>query len=230
MSSDINQLSGARSIGSKRLSILLVLLALLLSALLIPLKPTELVPSASSWKIAKEFFLAAFNPAWSYEAPSALQDYSLWQKVGTACWTTLKFATATTALSLLIGLPLGIAGSRLWSKKSKQAGVASRPLHYLSRGARVLQALLRSVHELIWAMIFLAALGVSEAVAVVAVAIPYSGVLGKIFSEIIDETPTSANTAVTAIGGNALPNFFQTILPRVAPDMLSYLFYRFECA
>ena len=56
-------------------------------------------------------------------------------------------------------------------------------------------SLLRSVHELIWAMVFLAAMGRSELVAVVALAIPYAGTFAKVFSEMIEESPRDAGRA-----------------------------------
>jgi len=61
-------------------------------------------------------------------------------------------------------------------------------INYLFVGSVVIAAM-RSVHELLWAMLFLAAMGLSPATAVVAIAIPYGGTLAKIFSEMVDESP-----------------------------------------
>ena len=45
----------------------------------------------------------------------------------------------------------------------------------------------RSVHELMWALLFLSAVGTSPLAAVLAMALPYGGTLAKIFSELLDE-------------------------------------------
>jgi phosphonate transport system permease protein len=86
------------------------------------------------------------------------------------------------------------------------------------------------VHELLWAIVFLAALGLNNASAVVAIAIPYSGVLAKVFSEILDEAPDDAAFALRSVGAPPLRAFLFGRLARALPDMAAYSFYRFECA
>ena len=95
---------------------------------------------------------------------------------------------------------------------------------------RVLIALMRSVHELLWAVLFLAALGFNSFAAVVAIAIPYGGTLAKIFSEMIDESSRDSAHGLRAIGASPLVVFGIGLLPRALPDMVAYTFYRSECA
>ena len=66
--------------------------------------------------------------------------------------------------------------------------------------------------------------------AVIAVAIPFSGILAKIYSEMIEEHARDAQQALRAIGAGALAGFVIGLLPRALPDLLSYTFYRLECA
>jgi phosphonate transport system permease protein len=91
-------------------------------------------------------------------------------------------------------------------------------------------ALMRSVHELLWALLFLAAMGISPAAAVLAIAIPYGGTLAKIVSEMLDESPPQSADALRALGATRLQVFLFGRLPRALPDILAYAFYRFECA
>jgi phosphonate transport system permease protein len=97
-------------------------------------------------------------------------------------------------------------------------------------GCRTVIALMRSVHELIWAVLFLAAMGMSNLAAVIAIAIPYGGTLAKIFSEMIDEVPRDAARALRAVGATGAQRFCFGLLPRALPDMTAHTFYRFECA
>ena len=84
--------------------------------------------------------------------------------------------------------------------------------------------------ELLWALLFLCAFGLSNANAVLAIAIPYGGTLAKIFSEMIDEAPRDAAEALRATGASPGQVFAFGLLPRALPDMAAYAFYRFECA
>jgi phosphonate transport system permease protein len=64
----------------------------------------------------------------------------------------------------------------------------------------------------------------------IAIALPFSGTLGKVFSEIIDEEARDAAQALKAIGHGPVQTFLVGILPRAMPNLVSYSFYRFECA
>jgi phosphonate transport system permease protein len=96
--------------------------------------------------------------------------------------------------------------------------------------ARVLIVVMRSVHELLWAVLFLAAFGLNTAGAVAAIAIPYAGTLAKIFSEMVEEAPRDAAHALRDAGAGPLTVFCFGLVPRALPDLGAYAFYRFECA
>jgi len=95
---------------------------------------------------------------------------------------------------------------------------------------RALIAFMRSIHELLWAVLFLAAMGMSPLSAVIAIAIPYTGTLAKVFSEMLDEAPRGAAEALRAAGASSAQVFLFGLLPRALPDICAYTFYRFECA
>jgi phosphonate transport system permease protein len=89
---------------------------------------------------------------------------------------------------------------------------------------------MRSLHELLWAVLFLAALGLNSAAAMISIAIPFAGPLAKVGSEMIDETSSRPSRALAGVGAGRFTTLFVGVLPGAAPDLLSYAFYRFECA
>jgi phosphonate transport system permease protein len=114
-----------------------------------------------------------------------------------------------------------------------------RALHELQRrglqpiaygSARLSILLMRSVHELLFAVLFLAAVGLTPFSGVLAIAIPFSGTLAKVFSEMMEEAPRSATKALQQAGASRLQVLLFAILPASLPDMASYSLYRLECA
>ena len=65
---------------------------------------------------------------------------------------------------------------------------------------------------------------------ILALAIPYAGILGRIYSEILVDVPQQPLNALRASGASEFKVFLYGRLPMALPDMLSYTFYRLECA
>lgn len=225
-------------LGTRRGVLLVIMLAGLWSAYYLHLTPSGLIPSSGGLKLAGEFFGAAATPAFSYEGefvPEAALP--LWVKTLKAAATTIIFAVAATSLSMTLGLPLGFLASSAWWADECPGGRSwwlrwfRRTLPSLAHGAtRTGIGLMRSVHELIWAVLFLAAMGLSPLAAVLAIAIPYTGILAKICSEMIDEAPRDSALALRASGASGIQVFVFGLLPRAVPDLIAYSLYRFECA
>ena len=91
-------------------------------------------------------------------------------------------------------------------------------------------SLARSIHELIWALLIISAMGVSPIAGMIALAIPFSGTLGKVFSELVDEESLLAARALKSIGHRPVQTFLTGILPGALPNLITYSLYRFECA
>tara|TARA_B100000941_G_scaffold277594_1_gene241240 strand:+ start:1139 stop:2545 length:1407 start_codon:yes stop_codon:yes gene_type:complete len=79
-------------------------------------------------------------------------------------------------------------------------------------------------------LFFLSALGDAPIAACVALALPFAGTLGKVFSELIDEQSQESRSALMATGASPLQAFVSALLPSAVPEMLTYTVYRFECA
>ena len=88
-------------------------------------------------------------------------------------------------------------------------------------------AFLRSIHEIFWALIFLQIFGLNILTALLAIIIPYSAILAKVYSEILEENDTYDNKLR---GKNFISFYFYTKVPDAFIHLLTYTSYRFECA
>lgn len=189
-------------------------------------RPAELIPNEGGRAAAGDFLAGAFNPAFDFEEDGEIRgkEVSFLEKVGKSLLLTVRYAVVAMSLAVVIGIVGGILGSRAWW---------SRPnwfLRTLRIGVRLISTAIRSVHELMWALLFLAALGTSPLVAVVAMALPYGGTLAKVFSELLDENASSAAEVVRSTGGSGFSAFFAGVVTRALPDLATYTLYRLECA
>lgn len=87
---------------------------------------------------------------------------------------------------------------------------------------------LRSIHELFWALLLIQVFGLGPATGVLAIAIPYSGIFAKVFAEIIEEADLAAER-VLPNGTSAISAFAFARLPEVAERFKTYTLYRLEC-
>ena len=144
-------------------------------------------------------------------------------------WTTIAIATAGMALAMLFAVPFALAASSALSISSltgpmNPAGLVIRQL------IRWFLIVLRSVPELIWALIFVRVVGLGPAAGVLAIAVTYTGMLGKIYGEILESGDTQASRALLIGGGSRLQAFFYGLLPQNITELSSYTVYRWECA
>ncbi|MBM3926058.1 MAG: ABC transporter permease subunit [SAR202 cluster bacterium] len=140
-----------------------------------------------------------------------------------SAWQTVAYAVAGMCLALAIGFPLGVLASGALAR--------SRGARWASAGGfRFTLGFLRSIHELVWAWLFVVALGLSPMAAVLALGIPYGGILGRIYADILNDVPEQPLRALRSSGASEWKVLLFGRLPMAMPDMLSYSFYRFECA
>ena len=141
----------------------------------------------------------------------------------TSGWQTLAYATAGMTVALLIALPLGVLASGVLFR--------NRWIRLIIMPAmRSILGFLRAIHELVWAWLFVAAIGLSPYAAILALGLPYGGILGRIFADFLNDVPAAPLTALRNSGASEAQVFFYGRLPMAMADMLSYTMYRFECA
>jgi phosphonate transport system permease protein len=97
------------------------------------------------------------------------------------------------------------------------------------RPIRLFCAFIRSIHELFWALIFLQLFGLSTLTAVLAIAIPYTGIFAKVYAEILEESDQSA-WEVLPSNSSWLSAFAYARLPAAIFHFKTYSLYRMECA
>ncbi|MPY83618.1 MAG: ABC transporter permease subunit [Actinophytocola sp.] len=147
---------------------------------------------------------------------------------GTEMVTTLAYAVLGTALSLVIGLIGGVLGSQTWWSSGVRSGRGRRLAGWMF--ARAVLVVPRGIHEVVWGLFFLVVFGIDPIVAVLAIGIPFGAVTAKVFSELLDETGRKPYTALLAAGSGKWSAMLYGLLPPALPDLISYSFYRFECA
>ncbi|MGV8900536.1 MAG: PhnE/PtxC family ABC transporter permease [Burkholderiaceae bacterium] len=147
-----------------------------------------------------------------------------------ATWQTVAMATAGLTLALLGAIPLtllvtqALSISRLGSGRMRLAGTLIR------HSARWLLVLLRSVPELVWALLFVRIVGLGPTAGVLAIALTYCGMLGKVYAEILESTDAHATESLLKNGSSRLAALLYGTLPAAASELVSYTTYRWECA
>ncbi|MBI3286319.1 MAG: ABC transporter permease [Burkholderiales bacterium] len=167
-------------------------------------------------------FLAAFFP------PAHSADF-LWL-VLEATWQTVAIATAGLALALLAAIPLSLAVNEHLSISRLGSGRTGRLATLLRQALRWLLVALRSVPELVWALLLVRIVGLGASAGVLAIALTYCGMLGKVYAEILEAGDTLASDALLHNGSGRLAAFLFGALPNAAAELTSYTIYRWECA
>ncbi|MDI5991733.1 ABC transporter permease, partial [Pseudomonas sp. MDMC216] len=168
-------------------------------------------------------FLAGFWPP--------AHDGEFLALLGRATLETLAIATAGMSLALLIAVPAALLASRALSLSAVHRG--GRPAWWANLArwpVRGLLIFLRSVPEIVWALLFVRAVGLGPTAGVLAIAITYAGMLGKVYAEIFESVDARPTRALLGAGSGRLSAFAYGVLPNAAGEMLSYTVYRWECA
>jgi phosphonate transport system permease protein len=96
------------------------------------------------------------------------------------------------------------------------------------RAVRVGCAFVRAVHELFWALIFLQIFGLTPLTGILAIAVPYAGIIAKVYAEILEEADPAPARALPE-GTGRVSAFLFARLPDVLVHFRSYSLYRLEC-
>lgn len=134
-----------------------------------------------------------------------------------ACLETLAMAFLGTFLAATVAIPLGCLASK-----------NILPAWLLHFGLRRYFDFLRGVDALVWALIFVRAVGLGPLSGILAIAIVDTGTLAKLFSEAIENIDGRSEEGVRASGANKVQVVRFAILPQVLPMMLSTSLYLFE--
>lgn len=130
--------------------------------------------------------------------------------------TTVEIALLGTAVAAVLALPLGFLSAR---------NVAAPPIFRVARAAL---NFFRSVDTLVYALVFVAAVGLGPFPGVLAVIAYTTTSLAKLYSEAIEGIERGPVDAITATGATRAQVLRYGVLPQVLPLFLSYVLYRLE--
>lgn len=130
---------------------------------------------------------------------------------------SMTMSIAATALAVLLSVPLALLGAR---------NTSPHPAIYWV--ARLILNVLRSVPELIMAIVFVAAVGFGALPGALALGIHSAGMVGKFFAEAIEHAAEAPVEAARATGAGPAQVILHGILPQVLPQMADVTVYRWE--
>ena len=197
-----------------------------------------------SYKLAQVKPLLLFEPEgrrniWKFVTGMFPPDLS-WNflsLLGRPILETIQISLMGTVIAVVIGFPLGLLATSSLTFKGilhEQELAGSRPHAMLRKGsyllARAILSLFRTIPEFVWAFMFVRAVGLGPFPGVLAIAISYSGMLGKVYSEILEHVNPGPLEALQATGASRLTILLYGLLPQSLPNLVSYTLYRWECA
>lgn len=138
----------------------------------------------------------------------------LWQPM----LETFMMATLGTLLGLVFSLPVAWFGALNVTPSRRIA----YPL------GRFLMTLSRSIHEIVWALIFVAAVGLGALPGILAIAMRSVGFISKITAEAIENTDPKPIEAIRAMGGNHFQVMYYGILPQIMPVVLGTIIFEWD--
>ena len=165
--------------------------------------------------------------------PPDLSPALLWV-MAPAVVETVQISLVGTALAVVIGLPLGIVATSTltWSGvlHERRRGSGSQAGFGPYAMARGVLSVFRSIPEFVWAFMFVRAVGLGAFPGVLAIGVAYGGVLGKVYSEILEGVDSRPVETLQAAGASRLGLIAYGVFPQALPSFISYTLYRWECA
>jgi phosphonate ABC transporter permease subunit PhnE len=134
---------------------------------------------------------------------------------------TIFQALLATTFGALLALPFSFLGAKNLTGKSKLMVW----VYYLTRS---LFNILRSIEALLYVAIFVAWVGIGPFAGMMALGITSFALIGKLFSEAIENIEPGSIEAVTAVGADPLQVIIYAILPQIVPPFVSYLIYQWD--
>lgn len=156
-------------------------------------------------------------------------DPSFLKMIAMEAWKTIAIATVGIFLALILAIPMTLMSTRVLSISSLSGNMNLLPFA-LRQTIRLILIFMRSIPELIWALVFVRVVGLGPAAGVLAIALTYAGMLGKIYGEILESGNTNSSENLLRNGAGRLQTFFYAVLPQNLTELTSYTVYRWECA
>jgi phosphonate transport system permease protein len=149
-----------------------------------------------------------FPPDWAFASTKLVQPFI----------ETFAMAFAGTVCGIMISVPLA------WFASANMTP-SPRFLYPIARGLLVIA---RSIHEIIWAMLFVACLGFGPLAGALVLTIDFVGFGSKLLAESIEAADMRPAEAIRAAGGNGLRQMILGVFPQVAPVWVGIFVYGWD--
>lgn len=152
-------------------------------------------------------------------------------EVGRAAIETLHISITALVIGIVIGAPLSLfAASNLSSGSSSGLPAWQRALRFGPYwAARGTLNLLRAVPELVWALVFITAVGLGPFAGALAIGIHAGGLLGKLWAEQLEAVDPAPVEAVRLLGIGRLGVASLAVVPQARRNLISLGMYQWEC-
>ncbi|SET79864.1 phosphonate transport system permease protein [Oceanobacillus limi] len=198
-------------------------------------------PARSTWKKIKTILITVavialyvwtflgINIDWGRAIERAIKNFGIvlpklfspdWAALGEVSekiLETIFIAFAGSLMAAILAIPLGFLAAQNMSGSRFVSGI----------GKWILSGI-RAFPDLILAILFVVAVGPNAFAGVMAIAIGSTGMLGKLYSEVVESIDMKVVEAMEASGANKIQILFHGVLPQIIPEFLSYAIYRFE--
>jgi phosphonate transport system permease protein len=138
-------------------------------------------------------------------------------ELGRSMLETVAMAYLGTMLAVVLAVPLGFLGAR--------NVIPRRVFHFVTR--RLFDGL-RGLDQLIWALVFVRAMGLGPIAGIMAIAVAETGVLAKLFAEAVENIDRRQVEAIVSVGAGLTGRLRFAVLPQVLPVMISQTLYSIE--
>ena len=143
--------------------------------------------------------------------------YFNFKKYAALLYETFNMAVLSTLMGFVFALLLSFLSAKNITPNIFSYHLIKRFLEFL-----------RGVPEIIFAILFVWALGVGPLAGIIAITIHTTGALGKLFSEVHENADLKTCEAIRSHGGNWVSEMRYGIIPKVLPNIISYALLRFE--
>ncbi len=132
---------------------------------------------------------------------------------------TALMATLATLAGLLLAIPVAWLGAANISPLGAQLRMSV---------GRFLMTVSRSVHEIVWGLIFVSAVGLGALAGILAMGVRSVGFISKIIAEAIEDVQPGPIEAIRAVGGTRFQVLWYGILPQIVPVVLGTMIFEWD--
>ena len=170
-----------------------------------PTEMRKITSLVTDWRNMAEFGAGFLRP-----------NFHDWDAYAWEMVETVQIAVWGTALAVFFGIPFAILAS---------ANVCPQ---WVVQPVRRLMDACRAINEIVFALLFVVAVGLGPLAGVLALAVHNIGIIAKLFSEAVEAVDPRPVEGIRATGATRLQEVIFGVVPQVMPLWSSYALYRFE--